>query len=143
MLNNSRGNMMQTDVAVQSVDIRKSINDFAFKLHGELTSPGSTDNLVFSPFSLHTLASMLHAGSATITREELTDLLNFPETGPMGEGQISIHDDIAQNIGHMLEAAVESNNSIWPSNATPISESFTEFSGEEAPSFSHGDEFSH
>jgi serpin B len=57
----------------------RSVNDFAWDLYAELSRSSKADeNVFFSPVSVSAAFSMLYAGAAGSTAEELSNVLRFP-----------------------------------------------------------------
>ena len=64
--------------------LAESNNLFAVDLFKQIQS--TSDNLIFSPYSIGTVLAMVYSGSGGKTAEEMSEVLYFPPAGIAGSG---------------------------------------------------------
>jgi len=89
--------------------------EFALDLYGHLTEDG--ENVVFSPFSLHTALAMAYEGAGGKTAEEMAEVLHLPENDAVRRAGFR---GLLQHVGVKLTFA----NALWLQRGFPVKEEY-------------------
>lgn len=98
-------------------------NRFAFNLYNILERSNKSENIFFSPFSLHTALGMTYEGANGITAEEMENVLMYPNDDLERRGSFAkLFNELYNNsIGnYQLNIA----NAIWSEETFPFKQSF-------------------
>lgn len=93
-------------------------NAFAVDLYTRLATPD--DNLLFSPYSIHTALAMTYGGARTDTEREMARTLHFEQNNEKIHARFNVLDAKLDAIGRRQTIQLHVANSLWPQKKHPF-----------------------
>ncbi|HNV72116.1 MAG TPA: serpin family protein [Candidatus Ozemobacteraceae bacterium] len=106
-------------------DIGNGCNDFALKMLTELSKSAATENVFFSPFSVHVALAMTFAGAGSDTLQEMQKVLGYPlESGSLAQTYKAYLESLRPPTGAEAPYELAVANAIWAQGKYPFGASY-------------------
>ncbi len=121
------GNTSELNPAVspEIVEVGKGCNEFALKMLSELSRSAPTENVFFSPFSIHVALAMTFAGARGDTLREMQAALAYPlEEGALAKSYKTYLESLRPPTGKDAPYELAIANAIWAQDKYPFGKSY-------------------
>ena len=87
--------------AFNASNLAESNNHFAIDLFKKIQS--TSDNLVYSPYSISTVLAMTYSGAAGETAEQMSEVLYFPPPGELEKASGDLKNQILSRLNQTMD----------------------------------------